>query len=221
MKKRKKVLLGILAILLLAILSFGIWQRNNIRAIYTVLTQDSETIAQNLEQKRMDYQEKIEQQVQLNVSPLTTEQSNAVLNGTKTPEEVKTELGISEQLANSTDREENVQDIVNNCVAELYACKVDVMAQLAVLKQEALNDWHSLPENQQTSNRLYEIGFQGLEKCYDLEVTVDDQVQEILDRYQEKAKALHADTKIFTDLWTYYSDEKNSEKAYYLDKYMK
>lgn len=65
-----------------------------------------------------------------------------------------------------------------------------------------------------------EIGFDGLEKCYDLEVAIDEQVKGILDGYRIELEELNADTSVLDDLWKYYCEKKASEKAYYMDKYL-
>ena len=151
----------------------------------------------------------------------TTEQSDAILSGQMTPEQVKDELGITEQL-NKTETGEDrpAEELLRSCVAELYACKVDIMARLAVLKQETLDIWLSLSDEERTSTKMKELGFAGLDKCYQLEAVVDGQVREILARYRELLRDTDADLSILDDLWDYYVDEKAAEKAYYLDKYL-
>lgn len=224
MKKKtmlwKKILLWLLILLLIAMAALAFWQRQNIRAVYTFVTQDSETIAGNLEQKRSEHQSKLEEKVPLTVLPPSTEQSNAILSGAATSESVKEELGIANQLA-KLGNEETAEELINSCVAELYACKVDIMAELALLKQEAVDQWNALPEEKRTDNALREIGLRGLEQCYDLEVTVDAQVEEILSCYKIKLVEMGADTAILADLWSYYEDEKVAEKTYYMDRYLK
>lgn len=95
------------------------------------------------------------------------------------------------------------------------------MAELARLKQEAVDQWNALPEEKRTDNALREIGLKGLKQCYDLEVTVDAQVEEILNRYKIKLAEIGANTAILADLWSYYEDEKVAEKSYYMDRYLK
>lgn len=220
MKRWKKILLGIVAVLLLAVLAVGSWQRNNVQAVYTFLTQDSEKIAENLEQQRQEHQQAIQEKAPITVAPPSTQQSDAILSGSVTAEQVKEELGITAQLE-KVGNEETEEELINSCVAELYACKVDIMTELAAMKKEALAQWNGLTDEERTDAKLREIGLAGLEDCYDLEVVVDAQVQEILARYRTRLTELGADTDILNTLWNYYCEEKASEKAYYLDKYMR
>ncbi len=220
MKRWKKILLGVLVALVVLIGGLCIWQWNNLRAVYAFMTQDSQTIAESLENQRAEHQQAIQEQVPITVAPPSTQQSDAILAGQTTPEQVKEELGITAQL-DTAGNEQSAEELVNSCVAELYACKVDIMAELGVMKQEAVAQWNALSDAERTDAKLREIGMAGLEDCYDLEVAVDNQVQEILARYRTQLTQIGADTKILDTLWKYYCDEKASEKAYYLDKYMR
>lgn len=218
MKRWKKVLLIILAVLVLLVGGLCVWQWNNLTAAYTFLTQDSQTIAANLENKREAHRAAIGEEVPLTVAPPSTAQSAAILQGSSSPEAVKEALGITEQLA-KTGGEATRDELVNSCVAELYAVQVDVMARLAEMKQETVDQWLALSDAERTDTRKKELGLAGLEQCYGLEGETDDLVREILSRYRAKLKAIGADDGILDTLWSYYSDEKADEKAYYLDKY--
>ena len=232
MKRWKKILLAVLAALVLLLGGLCLWQWNNIQALYAFLTQDSEQIARDLEQKREEHHQAIADAIgELTIQAPTTEQSDAILSGAVTPEQVKEELGITAQLEKTEPAQRpqggeeevpaaTVQELLQSCVAELYACKVDIMGTLSVLKKEALDEWFAIPEEERTDTRLKEIGLAGLRKCYDLEAVTDGQVREILGRYKTQLEEIHADTVILDELWDYYTDEKTAEKAYYLDKYL-
>ena len=232
MKRWKKILLAVLAALILLLGGLCLWQWNNIQALYAFLTKDSAQIAQDLEQKREEHHQAIAGIVgDLTVSAPTTEQSDAILSGAVSPEQVKEELGITAQLEKTEPAREpqegeeeppaaTAQELLRSCVAELYACKVDILGTLAQLKQEALAEWFALPAEEQTDTRLKEIGLAGLRKCYALEVEVDRQVDGILDRYRVQLEAIGGDTSVLKELRAYYEDEKTAEKAYYMDKYL-
>lgn len=218
MKRWKKIVLGVLAVLLAAAAAVAIWQRNNIRAVYTVLTKSSQDISGELDRVRQEHQRAIQGQAEITVSPPSTAQNNDLLSGKKTAEEVKEELGITEQLDAAAG--ETAEELVNRCVAELYACEVDIMAQLAEMKQAMFEAWWALSVEERTNDKKMELGLAGLDDCYDLEVVTDDRVKEILGRYRERLEEIGADAGILDDLWAYYCEEKAAEKAYYLDQYM-
>ncbi|MDO4269929.1 MAG: hypothetical protein Q4C72_03295 [Eubacteriales bacterium] len=220
MKLWKKIVLLVLAVLALAAGSLTVWQWNNIQVVCLFLTQDSETIAQNLEQKREAHQKEIQKIAPVTVAPPSVQQNNDLLSGIADPEQVKEELGIKEQM-DKAGSESTAEELINSCVAELYGCKVDIMAQLAVLKKAALDEWNGLPEEERTGAKKRSIGLAGLEACYDLEVAADNRAEQILDSYRVRLKEINADTSALDSLWKLYCEEKASEKAYYLDKYMR
>jgi len=254
MKRWKKICLGVLLFLVVGVAGVAVWQKENLKALYTYLTNDSQSISQNLEDKRQQQQEALNKDYNVTVQAPSTEQSDDLLEGKVDPEEVKESLGLKQetekkpaheetpdksgqaeapdraqqpeqpvqppQVPEEKDPQQEIEALVNQCVAELYACEVDLMAQLGVMKQAALDEWRALPEEQRTKEKKLEIGFAGLEKCYDLEVVIDDKVEGILEKYRVQIKELGGDTAVLDDLWKYYCEKKAAEKAYYMDKYL-
>lgn len=217
MKPWKKILIAALILLLLAIAGLFVWQGENIRALYKALTADTKTIAADLAQIRDEHHKAIEEEydVILKVKPVTTEQSEELLDGTKTPEEVKQEMGYISSGALS-----NKDDIVAQCVAELYAYKADVMGYLGGLKQAAVQQWNALAPSERTKAKKAQIASAGLQQCYTYEAQVDGRVQEIIGIYREKILAIGESSAPIDILWNYYCDEKEAEKSYYFNKYL-
>ena len=244
MKRWKKVLLVILLVIFALLAALCIWQRENIRSLYVGLTKDETEILKDMEQNKHDLEDALAEH-NITITGPNTEQSQALIDGSASADDVKNELGISNSGTNSgsvseedavqtggssnqtggqtstSSTQEQVQKLINDCVSELYACEVDLMARLGVMKQEALDQWNSLSDEERTSDKMQEIGMDGLSKCYDLEVEIDGQVQNILSQYRADLKKLGADTGVLDTLWEYYCNEKASQKAYYINKYMK
>ena len=217
-KKWKKILLIVLAVLAAGLIALYIWQGENIRALFKALTTDPDVLASRLEDMRNEHHKNIEDDlnITLPVRPVSADQSKDLLNGNKTPEEVKQEIGVT----SSQTQDGTKEDIVSRCVAELYAYKADVMGYLGGLKQAAIDKWNALPADQRTTAKKSEIMMDGVSQCYDYEVVVDGRVQEILDVYRTKMKAIGEDTQPIDVLWNYYCDEKEAEKAYYFGQYL-
>ena len=202
MKTWKKVLLIILAVLVVGSIALYIWQGENIRAMIKALTTDPEVLASNLEALRNEHHQGIENDlnITLPVKPVSADQSNDLLDGKKTPEEVKQELGVVPEQTQAVTKE----DIVSQCVAELYAYKADVMGYLGGLKQAAIDQWNALSSGERTTAKKSEIMMNGVSQCYEYEVVVDGRVQEILDIYRAKMKAIGEGTQLIDVLWNYY-----------------
>lgn len=217
MKTWKKVLWIVLAVIAALLIILYIWQGENIRALIRAFTTDSETLASDMETMRNDHHTQIEDDlgITLPVKPVTAEQSKDLLDGKKTPEEVKQEISVG-----TTGQGSSKEDIVSQCVAELYAYKAEVMGYLGGLKQSAIDQWNALSKSQRTAAKKSEIMMDGVSKCYSHEAVVDGRVQEILNVYREKMKSIGEDTAPIDILWNYYCDEKEAEKAYYFDQYL-
>lgn len=286
--KRKPIRLIIYVILLciaISVVGVAIWQWDNIQALYLYLALDDEEIADKMDDIRNEHHQQLEEDHGIVVRPPSREQSDDLLDGKVTPEEVKESLGIkvpkeesvedesasdfqdsvsqgqpdtpSKETSSDIDTEtekppyvettdeavsdskettvvipdvpgettavaptKTAQEIVNDCTAELYACKVDVMATLGKMKKEALDIWKTIPKEHRTKEKRAELGFQWLDKCYEYEVEVDSKVRAILEKYRAELKAIGADDSVLDTLWGYYCEEKKVEKAYYLNKYL-
>lgn len=237
MKLWKKIILVLLAAVALAGTALCVWQRENIGALYTALTKDPQRIADDMEEVRRKHQTALQEEKGVTVFQPSVEQSESLLEGTATAEEVKEALGLTEVLEEQpvrTEPEETPEPdrapeetpafdrtaALNRCVAELYAYKVDLMAQLGRLRQETYLMWNGLPASERTPARKQSVIMDGLYTCYALEAEADTRVKEILDGYRTRFSAAGADTGELDELWVYYCEEKAAEKAYYMEKYL-
>ena len=216
MKKRRGWIVLLIVLLLLG--GLVIWQFDNLQAVWLYMTLDEETVSQQVEDVRDRHHQSLEQDHAITVKPPSLSQSEDLLDGKVSPEEVKQSLGISSDQTSSVQK--TAEDLVNECVAELYALKVDVMGKLGGMKQELLDQWKALPPKERTREKKLELGYAGLDACYDYGVAVDGQVKAILDKYRPLLEEINADTGVLDTLWEYYCEEKASEKAYYLNKYL-
>lgn len=230
MKRWKKILLTVLAVLVVAIGALAVWQRNNLKAVHAALTTDRETLAQNMQEKT-DQHQKVLEDSGVTVTPPSVQQNEDLIDGKVSADEVKDALGIAapsapdEKPTPSSDDLPAVptlsaEELLNSCVAELYACQIDLMAQLGEMKQAAIDQWTALPEEERTDLKKQEIGMEGLRQCYDLEAGTDAAVKDILAGYQAQFEQIGADTSQLDELWVYYCEEKEAQKAFYLNKYL-
>ena len=106
------------------------------------------------------------------------------------------------------------------CVYELYCYEIELMGQLGVLRQQAIDEWNALPEEQRTNTEKYRIGMEGLQKCRSLETEADKRVHEILDSWEEQLTEYGCDSSTCDSLWETYVSEKESLEAYYISLYL-
>ena len=218
MKTWKKVTCLILAILLLAMAGLIFWQRDNVGAMILYLRTDSEDIAAQKYQLDQDHKETLEEATgeAILIDLPTTEQCEDLLNGTADPDQVKEDLGLTTE----TQEPDTLGSIVNACAAELAGYKVDVMAKLGAAKAEVLAQWTALSPEERTPSKKAALVLDGLELCYAYEAEMDATVEACLDRYRAQLEAIGEDPSVMDVFWKQYCDEKQTEKAFYLDKYL-
>lgn len=219
MKKWVKIFCIIVAVVIVVAAGLYLWQRENIHALVKVMTTNSEDIARELEETRAAHLKELEEaaQVAIRVEPVTEQQSEELLDGKITVQEVQEQMGFDPAAAQTVSSKE---DIINQCVAELYAYKAEVMGTLGGIKQEFVNQWNALPAAERTATKKAELGGGAIGRCYQYEATVDGRVQEILTVYRLKLTEIREDPAPIDMLWNQYCDEKEAEKSYYMDKYM-
>lgn len=226
----KRVLLCILAAVLLSGTAFCVWQRENIGALYVALTGDPEEIAANMDDLRREHQTALLEEKKVYVEQPTREQSESLLDGTATAEEVKQALGLTELIEEPESPPEGEEEpadpppdqseLLSRCVAELYAYKVDLMEELGRMRSETITFWESLEPKERTPAKKQSVIMDGLYACYELEAEADANVRQILEKYRALFEGSALDTQVLDELWVYYCEEKAAEKAYYMNKYL-
>ena len=74
MKKWVKVLICVLAILLVTVSALAIWQRNNISAVFKMLTSDKEQIAQEMNENKEQLEKELQEKYPSVIDDITAEQ---------------------------------------------------------------------------------------------------------------------------------------------------
>ena len=92
MKKWVKVLICVLAILLVTVSALAIWQRNNISAVFKMLTIDKEQIAQEMNENKEQLEKELQEKYPSVIDDITAEQEEKILRGELTVEEVVAEI---------------------------------------------------------------------------------------------------------------------------------
>jgi uncharacterized protein YxeA len=221
MKLWKKILLIVLAVVVIAVAAGVIWQWKNVKALHAAVTGDSETLAQAMQTTTEEHQKQMESSGVV-VSAPSQEQNEALINGTVSADEVKESLNLSAAApeADESGEEVTAQTLLNQCVAELYAYQIDLEEQLGQMKQAAIDQWNALPSEQRTNAKKQEIGMNGIHQCYTMEAETDAAVKELLADYRTRLEQIGGDTSQLDQLWTYYCEEKDALKAFYLNKYL-
>lgn len=232
MKKKRRFLLWLIPLLVVLVLAaiiagFLIWQKQNVDAVFTAMTSTKEEIEEVWEAQQQTEQKFLED-YEITFTPPSAEQNEALMNGLTTAKKVKEELGLlapatdpaAEQPEQPEDKPSTPQELMDACVRELYTLRIDLIARLGELRADAINTWEGFSEAERTRTQKANIVLDGLQKCSDLEVEIDDKVLALLDEYRTGLSAMGADTAVMDELWQYYCEDKATTKAYYLNQYL-
>ena len=223
MKSWTRVLCLFLAALILAAADFGIWQRDNLSPIIMGRLFSKEKL-ENRMQNLLEEQEKELASKGVTVKGFTKSEIRKMLRG-ELDEKAAKELLKKKQQANDAKTKpaetKTVSDspsaeaVLNECMARLYAYEGQLYSELGAAWQDAVNAWSSTPIAQRTSAVKNQIKSESINRCYNMEVTADNRVSDILAEYREKIVAAGGNASDVDALWSVYCAKKSAVKAYY------
>ena len=110
MKQWKKVGVCVIPVVLAIALGLTVRQWENFKTVCTVLLDDSKAISRKMGETQHKQKENLGEAYHITVLPPSIAQSNALLNGKTSPEEVKDSLGISQVMQTIPEQEEGGTD---------------------------------------------------------------------------------------------------------------
>lgn len=230
MKKRTKLLLIVLAVLIAAVGAAAVWQRNNILAVYKLMTGDKEDIAQEMNEGKEELQKELQEKYASVIDDITAEQEEKILSGELTVEEVIEEIkkkyetrleeqGLSEYAAASEASGDNaaaVDKLIGDKVIEIYSLKAYYLGQLGQLEAAVKNDYSALPENKRNLVGKKELVSKYMGRATSLMNQCDAKVESVLSELKSGLERYKADTSIIKRIRSAYENEKALKKAYYM-----
>ena len=211
MKAWKRVLCILLALVILAAVAVGIWQRDNLVPYLMGKLLSEETLAQKMDDL-LERQKKSLVDQGVAVEGMTQDQVSRLLHGKADEKTVRDELQL-DRYANAD--ASKADELLNACVAQLYGYEAQMYAQLGDVWADATARWRGTPMAQRTNALKNQIKSDAIDRCYSMEVEADSLVTSTLDEYRAKIAAAGGDTDEVDALWNLYCAKKASVKAYY------
>ena len=234
----KKVI--ILALIVAILLGIGLWQRNNIKAIYMYFTNDAEGVSAILDKNIETLEKEISKYAEDIPRALTKEEEERIASGEISIEEATEMLlkdnaegenlpgnekeapyeteKIPEKEENSeVIRKNNESAIIKRYTAQFYSMKAYYMGQLSQIESKAKSEYTSLSKEEKKN--LSKAAFVGKYASYalNLQSECDSKVTDLLKNMKKELKDIGADTGIISTIKEAYESEKAARKAYYLN----
>lgn len=228
MKKWVKVLICVLAILLVTVSALAIWQRNNISAVFKMLTSDKEQIAQEMNENKEQLEKELQEKYPSVIDDITAEQEEKILRGELTVEEVVAEINkkyeerrAEQQSAigsanSSSGNNAAVDRLIGDKVIEIYSLKAYYLGQLGQLEAAVKSDYSALPENKRNIIGKKELVSKYMGRATSLMSQCDSRVESVLSELKSGLESYGADTSIIKRIRSAYENEKALKKAYYM-----
>ena len=222
MKKRTKILLGIVLTILVAVVVIGIWQRNNIAAVVKSVSKSQEEIAGELNRSKKQLENELSEKYTTIVSDFTAEEERQIMKGELSIEEVKNRLDRKyEEKKNSSSavaspQSAEVDKLIGDKVIELYSLKAYYLGQLGQIEASVKKDYIAMPEEKRNLVGKQELVTKYMGTALSLMNQCDAQVNELLSGLEKSLKKLNGDTAIIKTIRDAYENEKALKKAYYL-----
>ncbi len=229
MKKWVKVLICVLAILLVTVSALAIWQRNNISAVFKMLTIDKEQIAQEMNENKEQLEKELQEKYPSVIDDITAEQEEKILRGELTVEEVVAEINKKyeerraeqQSSANSASSSSGnnaaaVDKLIGDKVIEIYSLKAYYLGQLGQLEAAVKSDYTALPESKRNIVGKKELVSKYMGRATSLMSQCDSRVESVLSELKSGLDSYGADTSIIKRIRSAYENEKTLKKAYYM-----
>ena len=227
---KKKVLFGVLGVLVIVLGILIVWQRNNIHAVQMAMTMDQESIEQKLEENEQTLKQAM-QQYQLQDYTFSTEEIAALVNGDMTSEEAIAKLTSGSSDANPNDLSSpstsqpsdanlepdspvTTQDQIQQQVAKMYVLQATFEGKLEQIVQQAIAEYSAnageISKQEIVSKHLDEISA--------LENECDAQVDTVIAALKPLLKETGQNNDLINQIQQTYSNEKSLKKAYYMNQ---
>lgn len=229
MKKWVKVLICVLAILLVTVSALAIWQRNNISAVFKMLTIDKEQIAQEMNENKEQLEKELQEKYPSVIDDITAEQEEKILRGELTVEEVVAEINkkyeerraeqqssANSAISSSGNNAAAVDKLIGDKVIEIYSLKAYYLGQLGQLEAAVKSDYTALPESKRNIVGKKELVSKYMGRATSLMSQCDSRVESVLSELKSGLDSYGADTSIIKRIRSAYENEKTLKKAYYM-----
>ena len=228
MKKTKRVLIGIIVAILLAVVGVCIWQWENVNAFLLYTKYSEEELASVLQEKRDQATQVLEKYEGITAVNLTVEQEDALIDGKISAEEIIAELNATKNESESNEKKSPTNsensiaskesEVINRYLYKIYEIKAEFLGKLSVIKDDAVKAYIALPKDKRTRDAKLGIVADRILECYELENSCDIEIEKVLTSLKTELVGIGADTSIVSEIREAYKNEKSTKKAYYLSK---
>lgn len=244
MKGWKKGLAGTAIGLVVVMIGIGMWQRENVQALWEGVSYTDEQLKSQMETSKEKVKQSLEQYQIKDIRDLTVAEEEQLMKGEMTVEEaldlitkgesrptieekeaLANKYELDEPIASISPQEESqshetvkvgVEQIVETYVKKMYTLQVTFLSELGAIESRARDVFSQLPKEERNLSTAQKLAPSFINEALALEEQCDSQVNTLLNAFQKELKSIGADTSIVKDTREAYETQKRLKKAYYL-----
>ncbi|MBE7032061.1 MAG: hypothetical protein E7401_03755 [Ruminococcaceae bacterium] len=225
MKKITKVFLGILTVFITLIFAFGVWQWNNIVAVYKTVTTTQEQLENEINKNKQALEEELNQKYSTIVRDFSAEDERQIIKGEITVEQAVEKLNDrykkkkNEKTANDYQTQANakkIDELIGDKVIELYSLKAYYLGQLGQMEATVKSEYAAMPAEKKNLVGKKELVSKHMGVALGLMNQCDAKVEALIAELETELKKIGGDTSIIRTIKNAYENEKALKKAQYL-----
>ena len=243
MSLRKKIICGILLILVLCVVGAGVLLRDNIRAVLDGVRYSPEELQTQIEQNDQTIKDAVNIVPDITVRELTEEDKQALKDGSVTAEELIQSMIEPQQepqvkppassdakqppkqeqpQATKPEEQESTAQVLDyqkqlaSLIAEVYVLREEFLIKLDDLMAQAKKDYLALAPEERSGTKLTSLASKYFSLAYGLESQCDTRMKGIVARMETLLNDNGADLSIAQSVMDTYLKEKSLKKSWYL-----
>ena len=221
MKKRTKILLGVLAVAAAAGTGAAAWQWNNLSALRYGMTMDQETLNQKIEENRTTLNEAMDR-YQVEQYEIPEDKLTRLTDGSLSPQEAAQELLEQEDQTKSASSSAPAEQLsaeeqeIRRLIATMYVLQATYEQKVEAVAQAAIDEYTA---GEHTPENKTKVVYDRVQELLDMEADCDAQVAEVTARLRQLLKATGQSDDLAKQVEQTYQQEKSLKKASYLNKF--
>lgn len=221
------IVLAVCLILVLGAALVCIWQRNNIKALWLMATVDEQSLAERQEEQAKSRQEILDKYEIGEISEYEFPEQDGGLdiqaflegagqtgNGTGTVETTEVETTeMAETAEADTGSETGNGQVIQQCVAALYALESQYMSKLDTIIEETKSEYRALPKEERTRSSKLALVKSKMSVLLTAESQCDSEVELLLQRIQQELDSQGDTSELVSEIRQEYEESKATWKA--------
>lgn len=242
MKRRTKIVCGILLAAIIGIGVLTVWQWNNVSAALSFLRFSQEELEDKLKENDQKIKDAVDTVPDVSIRDITQEEKDALREGTLTQEELidslikpkeeappepkpKPEPKPEQPPAQKPEEKPkpepepakpDYEKELAALIAEVYVLREEFLIKLDNLQTEAIAAYKAIPVEERTTKNVASLVSGYMSRGLDMEKECDARIETIVLKMEELLQKSGGDLGIAQTVYDTYVEEKSLKKAWYM-----